>query len=403
MKDLLGILRLGAYLFALPLVATAAASAHQWAASNTSLEVSQQIQPSETVERVGVAKPVLQDHIVGKNEAGEVVGQVAIYNPSQLRKGLRNLTIYFVQGGKIIEETRTDRDGGFKAAGLKDGNYSLIAVGDSGFAVVGLDVVSEQAADGTVFELTAATPAFNTIKKTLADFSTGASTEGAPSNVSGTGQAKNDVGASSRVWLNADGQLKGRVISLTQSLAGKTSISLIQNDELVASVSASKDGSFQVNGLEPGVYDMVAIGPSGLSVISIQAVPEGAVNGVYTSLNTFHSSAIAPTADLVLADVGDSTIVKKAIEFYTQIESGADEITYESSPSAVGAVADNMCMATACGCDMGGAGGGQGGLGIGAAALVAAVAIPLGVSRGSNGGGSGSGGGPNPAISPSEL
>ena len=131
MKDLLGILRLCAYLFALPLIATAAASAHQWGADNAPVVAAEQVTGIDAVSTNVAVQPMLQDHVVRKNEAGEVIGQVAIYNPSQLRTGLRNLTIYFVQDGKIVEETRTDRDGGFKVGGLKDGTYSLIAAGDN--------------------------------------------------------------------------------------------------------------------------------------------------------------------------------------------------------------------------------------------------------------------------------
>jgi len=403
MKDLLGILRLCAYLFALPLIATAAASAHQWGADNAPMVAAEQVTGIDAASTSVAVQPMLQDHVVRKNEAGEVIGQVAIYNPSQLRTGLRNLTIYFVQDGKIVEETRTDRDGGFKVGGLKDGTYSLIAAGDNGFAVVGLDVITDGQVDSGVFEITAATPEFNTIKNALAEFAAHDVTQAVDSNES-PGKIKNDVAASSRVWLTKDGQLNGRVISLNQVLTGATSVVLIKDDKTVASVTAGKDGSFQVNDLEPGVYDVIATGPNGVSVVSVQAVPEGAVNGVYTSLKTFHAAAIAPTADLVLADVGDSTIVKKSIDFYTQVESGADEVSYESSPSAV--VANEMCMATACGCCGGaGGGGGGGGSGLGALAMVAAVAIPLGVTNSSSnnpGGGGGTGTTSNPAESPSE-
>ncbi|MCH2219496.1 MAG: PAS domain S-box protein, partial [Dechloromonas sp.] len=45
----------------------------------------------------------------------------------------------FVREGKIVEETRTDPEGGFRVGELKDGHYTLIAAGESGFAVVGLN------------------------------------------------------------------------------------------------------------------------------------------------------------------------------------------------------------------------------------------------------------------------
>ncbi|MCH2180824.1 MAG: carboxypeptidase-like regulatory domain-containing protein [Mariniblastus sp.] len=400
MKDFLGILRLGAYLLALPLIATAAASAHQWAADSAPLVASGQVLAEELVAVTAPVQPPLQDHVVAKNEAGEVVGQVAVYDRSQLRTGLRNLTIYFVREGKIVEETRTDPEGGFKVGDLKDGHYTLIAAGDSGFAVVGLNVVSGAEDQPGLFEVTAATPEFNTIKQTLAEFTGSPASQMARSQASQQGE--NEVAASSRVWLTKEGQLNGRVISLNQVLSGSTAVAFIRDDKTVATAVAGQDGSFQVSGLEPGVYDVIATGPNGVSVVSLQAVPEGAVNGVYTSLKTFHTAAIAPTADLVLADVGDSTIVKKSIEFYTQLESGADVVSYDSSAMAV--VADDMCMATACGCS-GGAGGGGGGVGgIGALAMVAAIAIPLGVTSNSDpgGGSSRSGGGDNRSVSPSE-
>ena len=90
MKDFLGILRLCAYLFALPLIATAAASAHQWAADNAPVVAAEQVTGIDAVSTNVAVQPMLQDNVVRKNEAGEVIGQVAIYNPSQLRTGLQN-------------------------------------------------------------------------------------------------------------------------------------------------------------------------------------------------------------------------------------------------------------------------------------------------------------------------
>ena len=378
MNDILGILRLCAYLFALPLVATAAASAHQWAAYNTPITVTEMPAAIESARIDTELQPTLQDHVVGKNEVGEVVGQVAVYNPSQIRTGLRNLSVYFVQDGKIVEETRTDRNGGFKVAGLRDGVYSLIAAGDAGFAVVGLNVVSDvPLTQAEVFEVTAATPEFRTIKRLLAEFASSDLANKIAGDLT-PDAADQDVAASSRVWLTEDGRINGRVISLTQDLSGSTSVAFIKGDQVVAEAKAGQDGIFQVEGLSPGVYDVIATGPNGVSVVSVQAVEEGAVKEVYTSLTTFHSSAIAPTADLVLADSGDSRIVSKSIEYYTQVASGSDAITYDSAPVAV--VGDEMVMGTACGSCCGGGGGAVGGRRLGMLALLAGVAVPLAVT-----------------------
>ena len=382
MNDILGIMRLSAYLFALPLVATAAASAHQWAAVNAPITITEMPAAIESARVNAELQPTLQDHVVGKNEMGEVVGQVAVYNASQIRSGLRNLSIYFVQSGKIVEETRTDRNGGFKVGGLKDGAYSLIAAGDAGFAVVGLNVVSDaEPSQANVFEVTAATPEFGTIKRLLSEFVSSDLAMKIAGNVT-PDAANNEVAASSRIWLTEDGRMNGRVISLTQQLSGSTSVALIKGDQVVAETKAGQDGVFQLEGLKPGVYDVIATGPDGVSVVSIQAVANGAVKEVYTSLATFHSSAIAPTADLVLADAGDSRIVNKSIEYYTQVEPVSDTITYDSAPMAV--VGDEMAMGTACGsCGGGGGGAVGGGRRLGLLALLAGVAVPLAVTSNS--------------------
>ena len=382
MNDILGIMRLSAYLFALPLVATAAASAHQWAAVNAPITITEMPAAIESARVNAELQPTLQDHVVGKNEMGEVVGQVAVYNASQIRSGLRNLSIYFVQSGKIVEETRTDRNGGFKVGGLKDGAYSLIAAGDAGFAVVGLNVVSDaEPSQANVFEVTAATPEFGTIKRLLSEFVSSDLAMKIAGNAT-PDAANNEVAASSRIWLTEDGRMNGRVISLTQQLSGSTSVALIKGDQVVAETKAGQDGVFQLEGLKPGVYDVIATGPDGVSVVSIQAVANGAVKEVYTSLTTFHSSAIAPTADLVLADAGDSRIVNKSIEYYTQVEPVSDTITYDSAPMAV--VGDEMAMGTACGsCGGGGGGAVGGGRRLGLLALLAGVAVPLAVTSNS--------------------
>jgi hypothetical protein len=87
----------------------------------------------------------------------------------------------------------------------------------------------------------------------------------------GTGQGTSSVA----VYLRVDSNLAGRVSVLDpggKRRPAKAHISFIRGGKTVSAVDAS-DGRFQVRGLPPGVYSVIASGPDGFAVVALQILP----------------------------------------------------------------------------------------------------------------------------------
>lgn len=73
---------------------------------------------------------------------GLLAGRLNLIDPvSGVRIPAQELTIRFVQNGKVVSQTNPGVAGVFQAQGLKDGVYSLIASGPQGYLVTGLRVL----------------------------------------------------------------------------------------------------------------------------------------------------------------------------------------------------------------------------------------------------------------------
>ena len=255
-------------LFALPMIATAAASAQHFAADSAPLlgdAVATANVSGFTSDRV---------HTISLNRAGEVEGRIASFGDDNAQvEGLADLKIFFVRDGEIADETKTTKDGTFAVDGLSEGIYSFVATGETGFAAYGVRVIGfEDASKVNVMEAAAVSPNFSVVKSILKkNLPTGVANEIIA--VSRDNKVVDRVVGANRVRLN-DGQLVGHVMPMLGdvSIVEGTQIHIIQDDQQVAQVEVGKQGSFMVPDLEPGVYDFVAAGPSGFAAVSFQAV-----------------------------------------------------------------------------------------------------------------------------------
>ena len=255
-------------LFALPMIATAVASAQHFAAASAPLlgdAVATANVSGFTSDRV---------HTISLNRAGEVEGRIASFGDDNAQvEGLADLKIFFVRDGEIADETKTTKDGTFAVDGLSEGIYSFVATGETGFAAYGVRVIGfEDASKVNVMEAAAVSPNFSVVKSILKkNLPTGVANEIIA--VSRDNKVVDRVVGANRVRLN-DGQLVGHVMPMLGdvSIVEGTQIHIIQDDQQVAQVEVGKQGSFMVPDLEPGVYDFVAAGPSGFAAVSFQAV-----------------------------------------------------------------------------------------------------------------------------------
>ena len=116
MKDFWKTLRLAAYVFALPLVATAAVSAHQFFQQDDTVStvvVTPKTVESKESELVGL-NGTFRQHTIANDENGQITGRVwFVDTESKEKAGLADTKVYFVRDGEVISQVYTDPDGTF--------------------------------------------------------------------------------------------------------------------------------------------------------------------------------------------------------------------------------------------------------------------------------------------------
>jgi len=147
MKDFWKTFRLAAYVFALPLVATAAVSAHQYFQQDDTIStvvVTPKTVESKEAELVGLNGPFRQ-HTIANNEDGQISGRVwFVDTESKAKAGLADTKVYFVREGKVVSQVYTDPDGTFDVQGLENGAYSFVVSNTEGVAVYVLSFLRMQ-------------------------------------------------------------------------------------------------------------------------------------------------------------------------------------------------------------------------------------------------------------------
>ena len=260
MKTNWNLLKAGALLFALPLMATAAVSASQWVNDTAPIDLNVEIAEIET--SIGVTR----SHTVALNSSGAIEGRVAAMNADGTQ-GIADLTVHFMSNGKVVQETTTSSDGSFRVEGLSEGNYSFVASGENGFAAYGVKVVGETVGVDNVMEASAVAPGVSAVKQIL---DSNVSEEVAKTTSSTEDQAV--VGAN-RVNL-VDGKLVGTVRSLDNLSVEGTLVHILSGDKQVAKVETDANGNFSIADMTPGVYNFVSTGPSGYAAVSFEAIKE---------------------------------------------------------------------------------------------------------------------------------
>lgn len=250
-------------LAALPFLATAAASAHQWISSNAPIEASVSIDSVLPSTRV---------HNIVLNRAGGIEGRITMMNTNE-SVALDSLSVFFIQNGEVVSESSTDQNGKFFVENIGQGPYSFIATGETGFAVYGVNVVEYQAgASANIMEAAAVSPNMTIVKQILEE---NLPQEVAQEILEDSSNITEDMIGGNRVKLN-NGTLNGHVIPLLGDIANAegTSIFIVRQGQQVAQVIADANGAFSIEDFKPGVYDFVATGPTGFAAISFEAVAD---------------------------------------------------------------------------------------------------------------------------------
>jgi hypothetical protein len=82
-------------------------------------------------------------------------------------------------------------------------------------------------------------------------------------------------GTSTIIYLRVDGNLAGRVSildALGNRVPARAHVSFLQSAQTVRAADSDEQGRFQVAGLEPGVFSVIASGPDGFAAASVQVL-----------------------------------------------------------------------------------------------------------------------------------
>lgn len=212
-------------------------------------------------------------HSISLSQNGTLEGRIASLDTStKAATGLAGLNVFFVKNNQVVSQTLTRGDGSFTAQGLTQGAYSFYAAGRNGFAAYGVYVTQPQSGSLNVLEATTASANYHGIQQLLQ--------QNVPIQVaqSVTATAQSVVGGTTltnakQVQLQG-GRLTGRISSLigpAQTVSG-LQVHLIQNNESVAQVQTDAAGSYSIPDVEPGIYDIVAVGTQGFAATRFEAV-----------------------------------------------------------------------------------------------------------------------------------
>ncbi len=293
---------MGAMLFALPIVATAAASAHQFLTDNAPIAEA----TTSMVSNAGLIS-VQRSHTISLNESGSIEGRVATIDAGSKANGLADLKVFLVSNGEIQAETVTDVDGLFSLSNIDEGVYSFVATGESGFAAYGVRVVANNGSDTVnLMEAAAVSPQAAVVKQILKKQLPSDIAQQIMDNAVVSEEAAKVVG-SNKVSVK-DGILVGHVVPMLGEIAlvDGTSVFLIQGNEQVAEVTADATGSFAIEDVEPGVYDFVAAGPTGFAAVSFEAVEDAATVEDIASVVTDSEEipvSLEPVAPVAFQDI----------------------------------------------------------------------------------------------------
>ncbi|NQT12194.1 MAG: hypothetical protein HQ582_05575, partial [Planctomycetes bacterium] len=222
-----------------------------------------------------------------------------VFRPSDAHAAARDVTVYLVQSGAIIAKAGLDSDGVFRMK-VRPGVYSVVAVGSGGFAAFSMHVpapafsqaVATQRAQASskVIDLVAVPRAhFGVLERLLAEQARvrpglALSTSEPPKAMGQFDRSRlastaiHEPMHSHTVRLSADGRLIGRMRRLHLQTGHPLSVSplsvfFIRDGVSTSGTTADENGAFEMSGLEPGDYSVVAIGPDGFAAFDILVAP----------------------------------------------------------------------------------------------------------------------------------
>lgn len=360
MKNNFGYTRVASYVLALPLLASAAVSAHQYLLNNTPINTQGSVVEEQEVSALVGS---YRSHTLSLDEKGTVKGRVSIVNRDLSTTGLKSLRVCLVQVGKVVHVCDTSSMGQFEFTDVKEGVYSFVTSGKDGFATFGVKVARGSTTNR--IEVAVVDPDFREIRKIFesvvpsTDKSRIVVTE-VPAVIEGN----NVVSVSGGILVGKLSNLDNGELSLD------TKANLVRDNQRLAESMVDEFGRFSFSDVKPGIYEFVAAGSTGYAAFTFEVVDEDSlvalVTGPAEDLNEGPIEA-ASQLDVGMTGPGDGVIVNEQLGSATAAGVSGEPIVEPYSGEAVseqitsGAAAGSM--GDMCGCCSGGAGGGGGGFG----------------------------------------
>lgn len=299
------------------------------------------------------------------------------------------LSVRILQDGALVAETTTDATGRFAVTGLKPGVIGIIARGKAGLLLFGADLVeaTEQKPASLETDLQSALIAPDDVPLARELMRAGIGAE----DLRFKGDANEDDGKffvgegeastsllSHRVQMGQDGILRGSV-NVMDPRTGKNrevldvTVYFLRNGVVAASTSVQHDGSFEIAGLDAGLYSVIGAGKDGSFAVGIEVVDFEAAQAELKK-GGYSPVSIMATLDFSVSPIGPNNLNSENFDENLGGDGGNGSTPPPTPPAG----------APAGGAAGGGGGGGAGGGGGLGALLGAGIGAGLGYLAGND-------------------
>ena len=368
MSEFLKTLRIATYVCVLPLLATAAASAHHWLLTQNTGDI-------ESVELVG-SPPLaenslsfIRNQVVRVSAAGQVDGRLwAADTESGEYIFASEVDVRLFKAGTETHTTVSAESGRFEFSAVEPGSYSLIATAPTAVTAFGIQVVAADdtsVAEGLSIEAVMVAPEISAAKSIIDSYRSGQAGDNVddrrPKQVGTRRTSSMGIGAN-QVMLTLDGTLRGQIVSFENPVSAaefaETTVFLLDGDQKIGEAEVGSQGEYQIAGVEPGFYDLIAAGPAGFAAVRFEAVAGEADTSTTAKPNAVINAAGMPLVQqLPLANgnfgFGSNFVYDRPVF--------SNPVGFAGSDMGVGIAAGGCGCGPCCGGVSGGFGGGGGG------------------------------------------
>ncbi len=294
-------------------VATNNENVHRVALKATAMEAMEALATVRMQDQDPPMSETLQAHWITTNNEGNLEGRISAIDPTQsITIPIEKLSVSLLQKGQKIRKTTTGNDGRFTMEDVEPGVYTLVGAGQSGFLAYGIHVLpkleqvdqtdrntqldqSELKAyyvshlgvpqdvvvvDELQIDAAAVPPEFSSLQRISQNYLPSSSAFGIVRDLDDVKATEKgaEITGGFKYPLSATGGLEGRIQPIATSdgepaKLSEMNIFLIQDDIEAARVTVEENGKFAVEGVEPGVYSLIAAGKDGFAAMSLELVP----------------------------------------------------------------------------------------------------------------------------------